>query len=66
MDLPPPIHYNIPITLITESNLETEENDGLIVLHVVLFAKVVLYLLLRDGSTLRMNDLNSLFDNEQN
>ena len=60
MDLPPPIHYNIPITLITESNLETEENDGLIVLHVVLFAEVSLDLLLGNRSTLGVNNLNGL------
>ena len=48
---------------ITESNLETEENDGLIVLHVVLLAEVSLNLLLGNGSTLGMNHLNGLSDN---
>ena len=53
-------HHALLPQLITKSNLESEEDDGLIVLHVVLFAKVVLNLLLRDGSTLRVDNLNGL------
>ena len=49
--------------MFTESNLEAKEDDGLIVLHVVLFAKVVLNLLLGHGSTLGMNHLNGLDNN---
>ena len=58
-------HHTLLSQLITKSNLETEEDDGLIVLHVVLFAEVSLNLLLRDRSALRMNNLDGLFDNEQ-
>lgn len=51
--------------MITEGNLETEEDDGLIVLHVVLLAEVSLNLLLGDGSALGVNNLNGLRNEKQ-
>ena len=43
------------------TEIKTEmENDGLIVLHVVLLAKVSLNLLLGDGSALGVDNLNGL------
>ena len=51
--------------MITEGNLETEEDDGLIVLHVVLLAKVSLNLLLGDGSTLGVDNLDGLHSHLQ-
>ena len=53
-------HHTLLSQLITKSNLETEEDDGLIVLHVVLSAEVSLNLLLGDGSALGVNHLNGL------
>ena len=58
-------HHTLLFQLITKSNLETEEDDGLIVLHVVLSAEVSLNLLLRDGSALGVNHLNGLTHKQQ-
>ena len=44
----------------TESNLETEEDDSLIVGNVVLLAEDVLNVFLRDRSTLRVKNFNGL------
>ena len=59
VDLPPPI-----ITLIdnqnTKGNLETKKNNSLIVSNVVLFAKKILNVFLRNGGTLRMKNFDSL------
>ena len=58
-------HHKLLFQLITKSNLESEEDDGLIVLHVVLFAKVSFNLLLGHGGTLGMNHLNGLINNTE-
>ena len=63
VERPPPIK-SPPLTIQnTESNLETEENDGLIVSNVVLLAKKILDIFLRDRSTLRVENFNGLFNN---
>ena len=52
----------------TESNLETEEDDSLIVGNVVLLAEDVLNVFLGDGGTLRVKNFNGLpviFQNSQ-
>ena len=59
-------HHTLLSQLITKSNLETEEDDGLIVLHVVLSAEVSLNLLLGHRGTLGMNHLNGLVNNTEN
>lgn len=44
----------------TEGNLESEEDNALIILHVVLLGKDVLKLILGHGGTLGMNHLDGL------
>ena len=46
--------------VVTESNLESKQDDALIVLNVVLLSKSSLKLLLRYRSTLGMDDFDSL------
>ena len=68
VERPPPIKLQPEIQTNTESNLETEENDGLIVSNVVLLAKNVLNVFLGDGGTLRVKNFNGLpviFQNSQ-
>ena len=66
VERPPPIK-SPPLTIQnTESNLETEENDGLIVSNVVLLAEDVLNVFLGDGGTLRVKNFNGLLVIPQN
>ena len=60
VERPPPTQLYTPILNLTESNLETEEDNALIISNVVLLAEDVLNIFLRDGSTLRMKNFNSL------
>ena len=60
VERPPPIKLQLEIQTNTKSNLETEENDGLIVSNVVLLAEDVLNVFLGDRSTLRVKNFNGL------
>lgn len=60
VERPPPTWSSTHILYLTESNLETEEDNALIIGNVVLLAEDVLNIFLRDGSTLRMKNFNSL------
>ena len=60
VERPPPIKLQPEIQTNTESNLETEENDSLIVSNVVLLAKNILNVFLGDGSTLGVKNFNGL------
>ena len=60
VERPPPTQLSTHILYLTKSNLETEEDNALIIGNVVLLAEDVLNIFLRDGSTLRMKNFNSL------
>ena len=60
VERPPPTQLYTYILYHTESNLETEEDNTLIISNVVLLAEDVLNIFLRDRSTLRMKNFNSL------
>ena len=60
VERPPPTQLSTHILYLTKSNLETEEDNALIISNVVLLAEDVLNIFLRDGSTLRMKNFNSL------
>ena len=66
VERPPPIKLQLEIQTNTESNLETEENDGLIVSNVVLLAEDVLNVFLGDGGTLGVKNFNGLLVISQN
>ena len=68
VERPPPIQLQPLDIQNTESNLETEEDDSLIVGNVVLLAEDVLNVFLGDGGTLRVKNFNGLpviFQNSQ-
>ena len=60
VERPPPTQLSTHILYLTKSNLETKEDNALIISNVVLLAEDVLNIFLRDGSTLRMKNFNSL------
>ena len=60
VERPPPTQLYAYILNLTESNLETEEDNTLIISNVVLLTEDVLNIFLRDRSTLRMKNLYSL------
>ena len=60
VERPPPIQLQPLDIQNTKSNLETEENNGLIVSNVVLLAEDVLNVFLGDRSTLRVKNFNGL------
>ena len=63
VERPPPTQLSTHILYLTKSNLETEEDNALIISNVVLLAEDVLNIFLRDRSTLRMKNFNSLEGN---
>ena len=60
VERPPPIQLQFKFLFYTEGNLETEEDNALIISNVVLLAKKILNIFLGDGSTLGMNHFNGL------
>lgn len=61
VERPPPIILECVSLQYTKGNLETKEDNALIVSNVVLLAKKILNIFLGDGSTLGMNHFNGLY-----